>query len=207
MAKGKELVRFNIQNLAYAVPSAEGKIEGQTFVSYGTSTKLALEMDAAEKIIYGDGKSLVVLPNERGKTGTVTTNNVSVEYEIAMGRKIKTSEGRIADIKQMKAVVHALYFEVCGIDDKGAFPVAKTILYNVTSSRPNESFDQNTEDINESTFDTAFKVAGTPLLAADGRVYRDENGNEVIVWQMTVTPDDPEYEDFGKTVVLPKMSA
>ena len=89
MAKGKELVRFNIQNLA----SAEGKIEGQTFVSYGTSTKLALEMDAAEKIIYGDGKSLVVLPNERGKTGTVTTNNVSVDYEIAMGRKIKTSEG------------------------------------------------------------------------------------------------------------------
>ena len=68
-----------------------------------------------------------------------------------------------------------------------------------------ESFDQNTDDINESTFDTPLEMIGTNLQNADGSNYKDEKGNEVIVWQMTVTPDDANYDTFGDSVVLPKM--
>lgn len=201
--KKKTLVRFNVQNIHYAVK--EGG-EYAAPVSYGTAIKMALEADSAVKKIYGDGRRICSIVNEKGKTGTMTTNNVSDEYEIAMGRKIKTASG-LAEIKQQKNVEHAIYFETCGLDSDGGMPIAKTWVYGVTSSRPSESFDQNTDDINESSFDTALEIGGTPLLAADGKTYKDEvTGNDVIVWQMTVTPDDPEYATFGDAVVLPKMA-
>ena len=85
-------------------------------------------------------------------------------------------------------------------------PIAKTWLYGVTSSRPDESFDQSTDDINESTFDTALEIIGVNLKNADQSVYKDEKGNEVIVLQMTVTPEDDVYDTYGDAVVLPVMA-
>ena len=82
--------------------------------------------------------------------------------------------------------------------------VAKGMLYGVTSTRPAESYDQTTDDINESSFDLPLVIGGTPLLAADGSVYKDAKGNEVSVWGVIVTPDMDGYADFGKEVVLPK---
>ena len=187
MANKKTLVRFNVQNVKYAVPTAQGSFGA--FQDMGTSMKLALENDSSVKKIYGDGRRIVHIVNEKGKTATLTQNNVCDAYEIAMGRKIKTKQG-LADIKQVKNISHVIYFETCGIDEDGATVLAKTMLYGVTSTRPAESFDQTTDDINESSFDTALEIGGTPLLAANGQKYLDDKGNEVIVWQMTVTPDD-----------------
>lgn len=199
----KTLVRFNVQNIKYAVMT-DGKY-GKP-VDYGTAIKMALEANSGVKYIFGDGRRICAIVNDKGKTGTMTTNNVSDDYEIAMGRKIKAANG-LAEIKQQKVVTHAIYFETCGMDSDGSMPIAKTWLYGVTSSRPPESFDQNTDDINESSFDTPLEIAGVNMLAKDGvTVYKDATtGRDVVVWQMTVTPDDPMYESFGASVVLPKM--
>ena len=201
--KKKTLVRFNVQNIKYAVETADGTFAAP--VDYGTAIKMALEADSTVKKIYGDGRRICHIVNEKGKTGTMTTNNVSDEYEIAMGRKLVTAKG-LAEIKQQKNVKHALYFETCGMDENGGMPIAKTWVYGVSSSRPSESFDQTTDDINESSFDTPLEIDGVTLKNADGTVYKDETtGRDVIVWQMTVTPDDAEYETFGNAVVLPTM--
>lgn len=202
--KDKEtvLVRFNVQNIKYAVPDATAENGWGKPVAYGTATKMALESDTSVKKIYGDGRRICSIVNDKGKTGTMSTNNVSDEYEIAMGRKMRLKNG-LADIKQQKNVVHCIYFETCGIDADGGRPVAKTWLYSVTSTRPSESFDQNTDDINESTFDTPLEMEGVVLKRADGTAYKDEKGNVVLVWQMTVTPDDEGYDTFGDAVVLP----
>lgn len=203
MANKKTLVRFNVQNVKYAVPTAQGSFGA--FQDMGTSMKLALENDSSVKKIYGDGRRIVHIVNEKGKTATLTQNNVCDAYEVAMGRKIKTKQG-LADIKQVKNISHVIYFETCGIDEDGATVLAKTMLYGVTSTRPAESFDQTTDDINESSFDTALEIGGTPLLAANDQKYLDDKGNEVIVWQMTVTPDDTDFDTFGEEVVLPTMA-
>lgn len=205
MAENKTLVRFNVQNIKYAVKNAKGGYD--TPVPYGTATKMALQSDSSTKIIYGDGRRLCVLANEKGKSGTMTTNNVSDDYEIAMGRKIRTAGG-LAEIKETRKVEHAIYFETCGMDSAGSMPIAKTWLFGVTSSRPAESFDQNTEDVNESTFETALEMIGTGMLAADGKPYLNPvTGMEVTVWQMTVTPEDSTYKTFGDAVPTPKMGA
>ena len=98
MANKKTLVRFNVQNVKYAVPTAQGSFGA--FQDMGTSMKLALENDSSVKKIYGDGRRIVHIVNEKGKTATLTQNNVCDAYEIAMGRKIKTKQG-LADIKQL----------------------------------------------------------------------------------------------------------
>lgn len=204
MDKNKEvLVRFNVQNIKFAFKKEDGEYDTPT--PYGSAKKMALQSNSATKDIYGDGKRICSIVNEKNKTGVMTTNNVNDNYEIAVGRKIKTGVG-LADIKQRYALEHAIYFETCGVKEDGNVPVAKTWLYGVTSTeRPAETFDQTTEDINESSFDTALKMAGVPLKTAEGKVYKDKNGNDVLVWQLTVVPGDKDYETFGNSVVLPIM--
>lgn len=204
MSKKPQLVRFNVQNIKYAV------FDGSTYgapVAYGSARKMALETDTANKKIFGDGRVIYTLMNEKCKKGTMTTNNVSNDYEIAMGRKIRTKNG-LADIAPQNSMVHAIYFENHGARDDGSMPLSKTWIYGVTSTRPSESFDQNTEEINESSFDTPLEINGTTLLASDGKAaYIDpKTGNTVKVWQMTVEPGDEGYETFGEMVVLPQMS-
>lgn len=206
MDNKKTLVRFNVQNIKYAVEKTDGSYDSP--VAYGSAKKMALQAESSTKDLFGDGKRLCSIVNEKGKTGTMTTNNVSDDYEIAMGRKIKAKNG-LADIKQQKIVRHAVYFETCGYAEDGSMPIAKTWLYGVTSSRPGEAFDQNTDDINESSFDTPIKMDGIPMKAADGKaIYKDpKTGMDVLVWQMTSLPGDADYATFGDAVVLPQMPA
>lgn len=200
--ENKTLVRFNIQNIKYATMDAQEKYN--TPVSYGTAIKMALEANSSIKDIFGDGRRICSIVNDKGKTGTMTTNNISDDYEVAMGRKIVTAVG-LADIQQRKNVVHAIYFETSGLKGDGSMPLSKTWLFGVTSSRPSESYDQNTDDVNESSFDTPLVISGTNLLKADDTKFVDDKGNEVLVWQLTVTPDDENFATFGDAVVLPKM--
>lgn len=200
--ENKTLVRFNIQNIKYATMDAQGKYN--TPVSYGTAIKMALEANSSIKDIFGDGRRICSIVNDKGKTGTMTTNNISDDYEVAMGRKIVTAVG-LADIQQRKNVVHAIYFETSGLKGDGSMPLSKTWLFGVTSSRPSESYNQNTDDVNESSFDTPLVISGTNLLKADDTKFVDDKGNEVLVWQLTVTPDDENFATFGDAVVLPKM--
>lgn len=203
MATAKNLVKFNVQNAAYAIPSGEAY---GTPKSFGTSRNIALEPDSSKKNIYGDGRVICVIRNDKGKTGTLGVNLVPDDYDIDMKRKLRTANG-LATIKQAVDVKHCIYFETKAIADDDTQPIAKTWLYGVTSDPAAESYDQTEDDINESTFDIPLEIRGTPLLNADGSKYIDEKGNEVYVWQMTVTPDDPNFDTFGDAVVLPEMPA
>lgn len=200
----QKLIRFNIRNTKFAFPTADGGYGD--FVSMGTSTKMALETDAAEKEVYGDGECIIHYNNEKGKTGTLTQNNICDAYEIACGRKELFDNG-LADIKPTKNTPHVLYFEICEMDGDNEISVAKVMLYGVTSTRPSESYDQNNGEINESSFDVPLKIKGIDALAADGKVYIDEKGNTRRVWQLMKTPDMDGYADFGNEVVVPKMKA
>lgn len=197
----KTLVRFNVQGVKWAM-LVDGKYG--TPKSYGTATKIALEPDSSVKKIFGDGKRIASIINDKGKTSTLSTNNINDDFEVDMGRKMLLKKG-IASIKQQKLPVFALYFETCGLDENNDMPLAKTWVYGVTSSTaPSESFDQNTDDINESTFDTALEIAGTELKDASGAVVKDpKTGRDVMVWQLTATPDDEDFDTFGAAVVMP----
>jgi hypothetical protein len=198
-----ELVKFNVKNIKYALPAANGTYGTPATMGYARS--ISLEANTSIKNIFGDGLKIASIVNDKGKTGSFTTNVISVAYEIAMGRKLQTANG-LADIKQAKSVEHALYFETEALDEAtGAIRTAKTWLLGVVSSRPSESFDQTEDDINESTFETPIEVKGAKVTYEDDTDYRDENGNEVFAWQVTATPDDADYATFGDAVVLPKM--
>lgn len=200
----KTLVKFNIKNAKYALRTKEGT---GTPVSLGYSDSIALEADYAEKIIYGDGRKVATLPNDKGKTGTLTLLAIDEAYEIAMKRRMKTASG-VAEIKQSASVEHDLYFETEYLDENtGAIKTAKTWVYGVTSGRPSETFNQTTDDINNNNVEYSLTIKGIAMKKADGNgEYVDENGNVVYAWQETCLPDDAGYAEFDKKCIAPKAS-
>lgn len=201
MATEKELVRFNIQNAKYALLDEEGKYgEPQPF---GTSAKIAVESDNSEKVIYGDGKKIATIVSDKGKTVTLTLNDLCEDFEIAMGRRLKTKSG-IAEIQQNATPTFALYYETQALMADGSYQTVKTWAYGMTStSRPTEEYDQTEDDINESTFELEFEGVGTALTDEDGNIVTDDNGNEITCWQQTVDKDADDYDTYGDEVVLP----
>lgn len=198
----KTLVRFNIKNAKYALKNAQGGYENP--VPYGYSDSIALQADYAEKIIYGDGRKVFTIPNDKGKTGTLRLLALSEDYELAMKRRMKTAKGT-AEIKQMASIEHAIYFETEYMEDNGKMKTAKTIVYGVTSGRPSETYNQTTDDINNNNVEYPLSIKGVAMKASSGNDdYKDENGNIVYAWQETSLPEDSGYDDFGKTIEVPK---
>lgn len=105
----------------------------------------------------------------------------------------------------MASIEHAIYFEFEYLDEDGDMKTGKTVLYGVTSGRPSESLNQTTEDINNNTVSLSLTIKGVPMVDSTGSSpYKDENGNIVYAWQETSIPSDSGYDDFGKTIEVPK---
>ena len=205
MANEKTLVRFNIKNAAYAVKSSDGSYEAP--VPFGYSDSISLEADYSEKVIYGDGRKVATIPNDKGKTGTLALLSLDEAYEIAMKRRMKTENGT-AEIKQLASVEHAIYFETDFMDENQVQKTAKTIIYGVTSGRPSETFNQTTDDINNNNISYPLNIKGVPLMASTGNTqYTDSSGNTIQIWQETSIPGDSNYANFGKTITAPKATS
>lgn len=205
MPNDKTLVRFNIKNAKYAQENSDGSFAEP--VALGYSDSIALEANYAEKIIYGDGRAVLTIPNDKGKTGTLSLLTIDDAYEIAMKRRMKTASG-IAEIKQTAAINHALYFETDYMEEDGEMKTAKTIIYGVTSGRPSETFSQTTEDINNNNVSYPLTIKGIKMKSSDGSTdYKDDKGNTVYAWQETCLPGDDAYETFGKTITAPRAPA
>ena len=95
--KSKTIVKFNVQNVKFAIKNGDNWTPPSPM---GTSMKISLEANSSQKNIFGDGKIIASIVNDKGKTGTLTLNNICADYEIAMGRKMKLSNG-IADVKEL----------------------------------------------------------------------------------------------------------
>lgn len=202
MPNNKTLVRFNIKNAKYAKENSDGSFESP--VALGYSDSIALEANYAEKIIYGDGRAVLTIPNDKGKTGTLNLLTIDDDYEIAMKRRMKTASGT-AEIKQTASVNHALYFETEYMEEDGEMKTAKTIVYGVTSGRPSETFNQTTEDINNNNVSYPLTIKGIKMKNSAGTAdYKDDKGNTVYAWQETCLPGDAGYETFGQTIQAPK---
>ena len=203
-----QLARFNVQNFKYAKYDPDsGKYDAPTLYGEGMAKTIAIEPDSSTKSIFGDGRRICHLIHDKGKTVNITTNNISDDFEIEMGRKIRVGS-TLANIRKTKYVPFAFYFETSGVDKKGGMPLAKTWVYGVHSvTPPSEDYQQTTDEINESEFETAMTADGTVLKNAAGTNFKDENGNHVIVWKMTAVPGDEGYDTFGDEVVLPVMPA
>lgn len=199
----KTLLRFNIKNAKYALKTTEGY---GAPVPFGYSDSISLDADYSEKVIYGDGKKIFTIPNDKGKTGSLVLLTLDEAYELAMQRRMKTANGT-AEIKQLASIEHAIYFEFDYMDESEKLSTAKTIVYGVTSGRPSQAYNQTTEDINNQNTSYSLTIKGTPLVTAEGTPYKDEKGNTIYVWQETVIPGDAGYEDFGKTITAPKVAS
>ena len=205
----KPIVRFNIQNCKYAVG-----VTSQDVKDFGGAISIDLESTFSTKPLYGDGLIQYMLVNDKGKKGTLRLNFVPNEYEIAMGRKLTTKNG-IADIKQTAIIPHHIYFEVKelvedDVDGQANERAIKVWLYNVTSTRPSESYQQSDDDTHETVWEIPLTILGKTVMQeqteGEPKPYLI-NGIEVKAWSMVCTPDDANYDTFGTQVTMPVMAA
>ena len=175
MAKQKQF-KFNIKNLKYKNANGEWKN-----MSYATS--LTLDANFAEKNIYGDGELIASIPNDKGFTGTIGVTDLDLNYEVFLGRKIKTADG-ITDVAQRKQVVHDLYYEIDAFID-GEKVTIKNWLYNCVVGKPSEAYAQTEDDINITAFELPLTVMGKIELTEEEVEYK--------VFRTTKYPDDAEY--------------
>lgn len=203
MAK-KKLFRFNVKNVMYAVKGSTGTYGTPVDLAYATS--ISLEADYSEQKLYGDGQVLAVLGNDKGKTGTLGVINLDKDYEIAMKRAMEVSGG-LADIQQRSTVPHAIYFETDAIED-GVSKTVKVWLLNVTTGKASETYNQSEDSPTINNYEYSLSVLGEPVRATGGtNIYYDENGNEIVAYQVTCYPGDTGYDTFEDSVPVPTKLA
>ena len=201
----KTLIGFNVKNGQFALPKESGFDTPQPLAWL---TRFSKEKNLSTKPIYGDGELQVTLVNDRGFTGTIGMTAQDAEYNKALGFS-KDIDGGTAEIKQLSIVEHAIYFETDFLGKDGLTKTKKVWVLGVETQAPGESYEQNTEDINESNVEYSITIKGVLLKDSTGEAdYVDpKTGQNVKCFTYSKVPTDDGYAEFGNAVPTPKMKA
>lgn len=204
MAKEKH-IRFNVKNVKYALKKENGTYDTQ-IKDLAYCHSLTLESEYEEKKIYGDGQPIATIATDKGMSGTLSVVTVATDYDKDCGRLLETDKGT-ATIQQKKSQPHAIYFEIEANLD-GKVIVAKNWLLNCTSGKPSETYEQTQENPSFNNIEYPINVLGELLRKTNEQtIYLDENGQTINIYKVTALPTDAGYNDFDKSVPLPKHKA
>lgn len=219
--QGKILIEFNVKNGRFAVnpllvggSTLGGRIisgsdnlivddNGWRIMPLTWLNSFSKEKDLSTTDIYGDGEKVLTLVNDKGFTGVLGMTAQDIEYNKALGFMVDIENG-LAEVKQRRIVQHAIYFETEFANDYGVVVTKKVWVFGVETQAPSESYEQTTDNINNSMVDYNITIKGTNLKASDGETdYTDDFGNTVKVWTLSKLPGDTGYETFGDSVPTP----
>lgn len=200
---GKTLIQFNVKNGQYAVKSSgdSWQVSPLTWL-----TSFSKEKDLSTTDIFGDGEKLLTLVNDKGFTGTLGMTAQDEEYNKALGFAQVLASGT-GEVQQLSAVQHAIYFETQYAGEDGITKTKKVWVFGVETQAPSESYEQNTDSINQSTVEYAITIKGVDLMDSTGStVYRDTNGNTKKCFTLSCKPGDTGYDTFENSVPTPKVT-
>lgn len=200
---GKTLIQFNVKNGQFATKVGSS----WTIAPLTWLNSFAKEKDMDTTDIFGDGERQLRLVNDKGFTGTLGLTAQDVEYNKALGFNVELANG-LAEVQQLSSIEHCIYFETQYTGKDGVVKTKKTWVFGVEAQAPSESYDQNTDSINQSTIEYAITIKGINTLASDGTTeYKDANGNTIKTFTLSAYPEDSGYSTFENTVPVPRMSA
>ena len=200
---GKTLIQFNVKNGQYAIKNnGSWTIAPLTWLNSFSKEK---DMDTTD--IFGDGERQLRLVNDKGFTGALGLTAQDYQYNKALGFNMELSNG-LAEVQQLSAVEHCIYFETQYTGKDGIVKTKKTWVFGVEAQAPSETYDQNTDSINQSTIEYDITIKGVNTLDSTGQAdYRDENGNTIKTYTLSKIPGDTGYDNFEATVPTPQVSA
>lgn len=200
---GKVLIQFNVKNGQYAIKQNDAwVISPLTWLNSFSKEK---DLDSSD--IYGDGEKQLTLVNDKGFTGTLGLTAQDYEYNKALGFNVQLSNG-LAEVQQLSSIEHCIYFETQYTGKDGVAKTKKTWVFGVNAQAPSETYDQNTDSINQSTIEYAITIKGVNTMDSTGEAeYKDENGNTIKTFTLSKVPGDTGYDTFENTVPVPTMSA
>lgn len=198
---GKTLVEFNVKNGKYKTGSG-------TVKSLAWLTRVSLEADVGETVVFGDGEEVLTLQNDKGYNVTLGMTAPDADFEKDNGITDALTGGTAA-VQRLINPENAIYFETEFTEADGTTKTKKAWLFGVRVSKPSVSYDQNTDAPNVSNVEYAGKVRGTYKKATGGSEdYIDPaTGNKQKVFRLSAIPTDTGYATFGDAVPVPTVKA
>ena len=205
MEQKTKLLRYNVKNVKYSIKKNDTEYGEVKDLAYADS--ISLEAQYEESTIYGDGEIIAVIPNDKGLKGKLKTININEQYEVDCGRLLPIDNG-LASIQQRKTTEQAIYFEVDATTSGGKIQTIKNWIYGVTTTKPNEAFNQSKGAPTINQYEYNLTVKGEILKEADGNIHIDKTtGNTVKVYWIKSAPGANGYETFHENVPTPKLKA
>lgn len=200
----KKLAEFNIQNAKYALEITDGYETPKAF-TYAQSFSKQANQNVTD--LYGDGRVQATFVADNGLTGSLGLMAIDNDYEKAMGRYMEI-EGGLAEISQHSVKKHAIYIET-NVAEEGSEPViAKAWYFGCTSSKAEETFNQNTDNVNINAIEYPLSIHGVKLQNSDGSEYIDpKTGKSIYIYRVISLPGDANYSTFGDSVPTPTAKA
>lgn len=199
--KGKTLAQFNAKNGVYSV-------DGTAVSPLTYMTGFSKEPNLDTKSMYGDGELQTTLVSDKGFSGTLGVTARDLEYETALGM-VKAIDGGNAEVQLLAVKEHSFGFETQMLAADGTTKVKKVWVFGVEAQRPSDALTQNTESVNESTYEYPIIIKGTRLKDSAGTAnYVDPtSGSEVQCYTYSKVPTDTGYDTFLDSVPVPKAKA
>lgn len=196
---GKNLIEFNCKNGVYSVDGAN--VEPMGYLAGITTDK---NINTAEK--YGDGEVQLTLITDKGSTGTLELTARDYEFESALGFAKQIAQG-LAEVQVMENKTISIGFECYFTGKDGITKTKKIWFFGVNVAPAGQSLSQNTDGSNESTASYPITIKGVNLKNSEGTedFVDATTGNTLKIFKVSSVPGDSGYEDFLKSVPIPKV--
>lgn len=196
---GKNLIEFNCKNGVYSVDGTN--IEPMGYLAGITTDK---NINTAEK--YGDGEVQLTLITDKGSTGTLELTARDYEFESALGFAKQIEQG-LAEVQVMENKTISIGFECYFTGNDGVTKTKKIWFFGVNVAPAGQSLSQNTDGSNESSASYPITIKGVNLKNSEGTedFVDAKTGNTLKVFKISSVPGDAGYDDFLKTVPIPKV--
>lgn len=197
--------------MAIGYHSAEnGKyvVKGNTeVVDQDYVTAIALDPQINETAQYGSGKLLGKFKKDNGYTGNIGVTAQDHKLEQAIGRTMPLAVGVGTVGGANTKRLDGYYYEFKEETESGTQQVKVWLLdVEIGASSINHATDKESLEFGEYSY--PITVYGRPLMQNDGTTeYIDDKGVGRQCFMVTCRPNEAGYNDFGKAVPVPKVSA
>ena len=199
MATPQVVTYFGIENAKYAI--------GASVKSLTPAKNLALNTLINKSAQTGNNTTIFEAISDQGFEGTLGLTAQPEEYETALGLIKELAAGK-AQLKQVDAPKHALYYEVnLGLDDNTT-QVLKCWVLGVTVQRASRTHTGMGESTEFGEYSMPIRAVPQTIFENDGTTpAKDAKGHVLKACLVTCAPGEDGYDTFDATVPELKLPA
>lgn len=205
MTQEKSAAYHGIDNAAYAVRGVDNA-PGTEIKKLLYAKSIALSAIIDRQDVYADDRLIMAIPADQGYEGTFGTTDQDIPFETDVGLVMVLSSG-VANVKMTGYTRFDFYHEFKRHLSTGQAYTVKAWVLNCEAGKADINNETDTNTLTIGTYSYPLRVYGEKVLDAAGtNPFRDALGNEKVATIIRAMPGDEGYDEFEKTVPVPKIA-